>query len=232
MLYPGTGHPKSFCTLASLGERIHYLPILSLLCHLGDQPLNNRCTEILNFASTAFHCIFINKHMTILTVDCQILPWKDFSTPSIVHLPAKGYRLVAHTDVNGLPQQEAFLESFSPASQDATKHMTELQDSHRLSYSHRPSTICTQISLSELCPTSPLSLSQLQHTWLLNVFVSVQSHAWSLTHALGQEHLHSFCISKTSPHTGEWEWGSQGRATASLHNFQQRMPKHIHDTST
>lgn len=90
MLHLGTGHPKSFSTPASLGERNHYLPILSLLCHLCDQPLNNTCIETLNFSSTAFHCIFINKHVTILTADCQILSWKDFSTPSIVHPPAKG----------------------------------------------------------------------------------------------------------------------------------------------
>lgn len=81
MLHLGIGHPKSFSTPASLAERVHDLPILSLLCHLRDQPLNDRCTEILNFILTAFHCIFINKQVTILTVDCQILPWKISPLP-------------------------------------------------------------------------------------------------------------------------------------------------------
>lgn len=32
---------------------------------------------------------------------------------------------MAHTEIKWTPQQEALLESFSPVSQDATKHMTE-----------------------------------------------------------------------------------------------------------
>lgn len=186
MLHLGTGHPKSFSTPASLGERNHYLPILSLLCHLCDQPLNNTCIETLNFSSTAFHCIFINKHVTILTADCQILSWKDFSTPSIVHPPAKGYRLVAHTEVNGPPQQEALLESFSPVSQDATKHMTEPTG---LTW-----TLLLPQALNNLHPKLPLTaVSHIPvipvvapHIWLLNVSVSAHSSASRSTPALGK----------------------------------------------
>lgn len=34
--------------------------------------------------------LHVHKQVTTLTADCQILFWKDFPTPSIVHLPAKG----------------------------------------------------------------------------------------------------------------------------------------------
>lgn len=116
-------------------------------------------------------------------------------------------------------QQEALLESFSPAHKLLQSTWLSLQDSHGLSYSHRPWTICTQSSLSQLCPTSPLPLPQILAPDPVCALLCIMPNPHSRP-----EHFHCFCLSKTSPHTGEWEWGSQGRATASLHNFQQRMP--------
>lgn len=99
--------------------------------------------------------------------------------------------MVAHTDVNGLPQQEALLESFSPVSQDATKAHDWATGLTWTLLLHNLHSKLLLIAVSHIPVIAP-------HTWLLNMSLSVHSSASCLTHALGQEHLYSFCLSKTS----------------------------------